>query len=126
MFNFLTKKVLLVAVGVMIGSEVMWKLVQIMRKHFSNCDPEVNEVLFFSDDLKKLEQDRKEKKLNSFSRLLTLISGCKKTLDLCLFLITLKDMASLVIRLMQEGVRVRLIVDKSNIGIAGCQFCPWY
>ena len=59
----------------------------------------------------------------SFSELFAAIFGCKKSLDMCLFLITLTDMASLAIRLMQKGVRVRVIVDHSNIGLAGCQVC---
>ena len=42
-------------------------------------------------------------------------------MDMCWFLITLTDMASLAIRLMQEGVRARVIVDHSNVGLAGCQ-----
>ena len=38
-----------------------------------------------------------------------------------MFLFTLADMASLAIRLMQEGVRVRVILDHNNVELAGCQ-----
>ena len=128
MFDFITKKVCLVAVGVVLGSEVLWKLFKRVRKQLRNRDFEVNEVLFFPDSPmttfghnKTSNQNVVINKTSSISRLLQVISGCKKSLDMCLFLITLKDMASLAIRLMQDGVRVRLIVDHSNLGIAGCQ-----
>jgi len=127
MFQFLTRKACLTAVGVILGSEVLWKLFKTVRKRWRSENTEVNKVLFFpvnSIPAPHLSGDRTRtvsKVKNSFTELLEVISGCKKSLDMCLFLITLKDMASMAIKLMQDGVRVRLIVDHSNIGLAGCQ-----
>jgi len=121
MYQLITKKACLTAVGVIIGSEVLWKLFQKVRKHLMS--EETNKVLFFP--LQKLPVNRpggtESKVKTSFSELFAAISDCKKSLDMCLFLITLTDMASLAIRLMQDGVRVRVIVDHSNIGLTGCQ-----
>jgi len=126
MYQLITKKACLTAVGVIIGSEVLWKLFQKVRKHLKS--EETNKVLFFP--LQKLPVNRpggtENKVKTSFSELFAAISECKKSLDMCLFLITLTDMASLAIRLMQDGVRVRVIVDHSNIGLTGCQVCKFY
>jgi len=94
-----------------------------VRKHLKK-EEDINKVLFFP--VIKLPVNwiggRAENKMKTdFSELFAAISGCKKSLDMCLFLITLTDMASLAIKLMQKGVRVRVIVDHSNIGLAGCQ-----
>jgi len=121
MYQLITKKACVTAVGVIIGSEILWKLFQKVRKYLKS--EETNKVLFFP--LKKLPVNRlggtENKVKTSFSELFAAISECKKSLDMCLFLITLTDMASLAIRLMQDGVRVRVIVDHSNIGLTGCQ-----
>jgi len=119
MSRLVNRKVCLAVIGVVIGSEVLWTLFKKVRKHLRRSDLEVNQVLFFPDNpMTAFEVTNKN---SSISKLITLISSCTKSLDMCLFLITLKDMASLAIKLMQDGVRVRLIVDHSNIGIAGCQ-----
>ena len=97
-----------------------------MRKHLKREGEEINKVLFFPVLKLPVESSRylkrSENRLKtSFSELYAAISVCKKSLDMCLFLFTLADMASLAIRLMQEGVRVRVIVDHNNVGLAGCQ-----
>jgi len=120
MSQLVNRKVCLAVIGVVIGSEVLWTLFKKVRKHWSKRELEVNQVLFFPDNpMTAFEESRKNN--SSISKLMALVSSCTKSLDMCLFLITLKDMASLAIKLMQDGVRVRLIVDHSNIGIAGCQ-----
>eukprot|EP00092_Neocalanus_flemingeri_P107592 GFUD01138110.1.p1 GENE.GFUD01138110.1~~GFUD01138110.1.p1 ORF type:complete len:216 (+),score=43.47 GFUD01138110.1:42-689(+) len=129
MFSFLNWKVCSAAVGIVIGSELLWKLLLKFRKHLKKSDFEVNEVLFFPDNPLTTFENNKSlikhsvaiDKSSSLYRLTKVISGTQKSLDMCLFLITLRDMASLAIRLMQDGVRVRVIVDHSNQGISGCQ-----
>ena len=121
MFQLINRKVCLTTVGVIIGSEVLWKLFQKVRKHLRKENLEVNMVLFFPVNNLNAFDLQPTRSKNSFSELFRVISSSTKSLDMCLFLITLKDMASLAIKLMQDGVRVRLIVDHSNIGLAGCQ-----
>ena len=120
MSQLINRKVCLAVIGVVIGSEVLWKLFKKVRKHLRQSDLEVNQVLFFPDNPMTAFEVPSNKN-SSISKLVAVISSCTKSLDLCLFLLTLKDMASLAIKLMQDGVRVRLIVDHSNIGISGCQ-----
>ena len=47
MYQFITKNACLTAVGLLIGSEVLWKLFLKVRKHLKREEEEINKVLFF-------------------------------------------------------------------------------
>ena len=47
MYQIITKNVCLTAVGLLIGSEALWKLFLKVRKHLKREGEEINKVLFF-------------------------------------------------------------------------------
>ena len=69
---------------------------------------EVMEAIFFPEEV----TDRNFSKLG---RLVARIAGTKRTLDLCLYMLTLKPLADAVITLRQTGVNVRWFFPSSNI-----------
>merc|ERR1719347_1039161 len=118
MFQITDKKICLAATCVILGGGILWKIYQKVTK-----SEELHQVLFFP--VPKLNGRGNTgsyiKVRDSFWRLKTLIVGCERCLDMCLFLMTLPDVANLVIKLMKKGVKVRVIIDHNNIGVPGCQ-----
>lgn len=118
MFQITDTKFCLAATCVVLGGGFLWKVLHKVTKN-----EELHQVLFFP--LPKLNGRGNSgsdiKVRDSFWKLKTVIFGCERSLDMCLFLMTLPDVASLVIKLMKKGVRVRVIIDHNNIGVPGCQ-----
>ena len=70
------------------------------RDEEENISGETIETIFFPEEV----TDRNFSKLR---RLVARVSGTKITLDLCLYMLTLKPLADAVITLRQTGVHVR-------------------
>ncbi|RUS74590.1 hypothetical protein EGW08_017650 [Elysia chlorotica] len=47
--------------------------------------------------------------------------ACKSTLDVCVFVVTCKDLADVLARLFRRGVKVRIITDKEQLQASGSQ-----
>jgi len=125
MFGFFSKTNLLVALGAVLGSEIVSHIFKkfIIRETARN-DMVLNEVIFFPDT--KIYKNSFASsyiidKSSSIHRVLQVISSCQRTLDMCLFLVTLKDITSIVISLISRGVTVRLITDNNNLEVPGSQ-----
>ena len=70
---------------------------------------EQNEVIFFPE-LPLVGRRPASYPWSGLSRLLKQLSGARETLDLCLYLVTLPELANVVITLQQTGVRVRSVI----------------
>ena len=68
---------------------------------------EVMETIFFPEQVT-------DRNFSKFGRLLARVGGTKRTLDLCLYMITLKPLADAVITLRQTGVHVRWFYPSSS------------
>lgn len=54
-------------------------------------------------------------------RLIQLLQGAKSSLDVCMYLITLKCVTDLIIKMHRKGVKVRIIIDADMAGSTGAQ-----
>lgn len=89
-----------------------------LRKYFKNAlkdasrqtdlTDELNEVIFFPE-LPLVGRRPASFAWSGLSRLLKQIKAARERLDLCLFLVTLPELANVVISLQQTGVRVRSV-----------------
>ena len=91
-----------------------------LRKYFKNArkdasrqsredlTEELNEVIFFPE-LAIVGRRPASFAWSGLSRLLKQIKAARERLDLCLFLVTLPELANVVISLQQTGVRVRSV-----------------
>uniref|UniRef100_A0A1B6GEV7 Mitochondrial cardiolipin hydrolase n=1 Tax=Cuerna arida TaxID=1464854 RepID=A0A1B6GEV7_9HEMI len=91
-----------------------------------------NEVLFFCDvglsckdhSLEGGEKKQCSSKNCSFynlSRMLHYLNSAESSLDVCLYLITMKDLGSAVIKAQKRGVKVRVICDEDMANGSGSQ-----
>jgi cardiolipin hydrolase len=137
----LTAKNLLVSLGLAVGSEAVWRIFLWSKNRYETRRKRaaINEVLFFPDnsvrtfkdlsrltatDYYNLSKVTAEQRLHPDSSLLKLLlrlRSAEKSLDLCLFLITCHEFANVALECLARGVRVRLIVEQSSVGMSGCQ-----
>lgn len=123
-------------VGIFAGSAFL-----LIRKKYrqNQSNKVINEVLFFPDNstktfkdlstltaqdhynLSKLTVQDRLHQDSSLRKLLQYLDSTRKSLDLCLFLITCHEFADLALRCQARGVKVRLIVDQSNVSVSGSQ-----
>ena len=75
----------------------------------------LNEVIFFPE-LSLVGRRPASFAWSGLSRLLKQIRGAQERLDLCLYLVTLPELANIVISLQQTGVTVRSVSQKSPWG----------
>ena len=47
--------------------------------------------------------------------------ACKSTMDVCVFVMTCKDLADVLARLFRRGVKIRIITDKEQLQASGSQ-----
>ncbi|XP_076460404.1 uncharacterized protein LOC143293435 [Babylonia areolata] len=57
----------------------------------------------------------------SLSELYRHLSSCRKTMDVCVFVLTCVDLASIVLTMHRRGVKVRVITDDDQENISGSQ-----
>ena len=119
------KKFLFLPVGVFCSYKIfLWLKNAIKNQQKTSCDDtgekEMCDVIFFPE-LSSYNRNPAGYKWSKLSELLSLVSGTQTSLDMCLYLVTLPELANIAIRLHQTGVRVRLVVEASNVGISGCQ-----
>jgi len=81
---------------------------------------ERNEVIFFPE-LAITGKNPAGYHWSNISKLLSIVREARHQLDMCLYLVTLPELANVVISLHQTGICVRLIVEGSNVGGLGCQ-----
>ena len=74
-----------------------------------------NQVLFFPENANNLPQNR------SLPKLVKYLNSAKKSIDLCLYMITCHDLGQAVLNRMEssDNVRVRLIADHSFAHVKG-------
>lgn len=53
--------------------------------------------------------------------MLEYLEPADRSVDLCMFMLTCKELTDKVIACIKRGGRVRLIVEQQNIGATGCQ-----
>ena len=94
--------------GSVIGFGLFFRRLLMSRDKEEKNTGEVMEAIFFPEEV----TDRNFSKLG---RLVARIAGTKRTLDLCLYMLTLKPLADAVITLRQTGVNVRWFFPSSNI-----------
>ena len=89
-----------------------------------------NEVLFFPDEATarslSYTQPQEEKNLSkispgSLSVLIGTLQEAKKTLDVCVFVLTCKELADVLVNAHQNGVEVRVISDNEQSFASGSQ-----
>ena len=90
-----------------------------------------SEVIIFPDRRLDVDESRAEKVLKyrdilgtsrPQQRLISHLEGAKKSIDLCVYLITSEQLAEVVLsQIKEKRVTVRLIVDDDNVGIFGSQ-----
>ena len=121
------KKFLFISAGVFSSYKIyLWMkdVHQLKQKALSDNkeeeEKEISEVIFFPE-LSSYNRNPALYRWSKLSELLSLVARCRTSLDLCLYLVTLPELANLAIRLHQTGVNVRLVVESSNVGIAGSQ-----
>ena len=57
----------------------------------------------------------------SYAQLMKQVSSARKTIDLCVFTITCRDLSEIVIDLFNKGVAVRVITDDEQVDATGSQ-----
>lgn len=126
-------------VSVAVCSEVVCRVYNWMREKYRNRKKQITEVLFFPDDavrtfkdltyltthdfynLSKVTSGDARYKDSSLLKLLYRLRSAKHTLDLCLYFITCHEFTKVILECQNKGVKVRLIVDESMVGISGSQ-----
>ena len=119
-----------------VGSEIIYQLYKRYIQNHSNLNSKSitrSHVLFFPDkDVACkdffISEDGCFKSYCKFSHDKTSLSElykhmitCKKSLDVCVFVLTCKDLADVLLRLHKSGVKVRLITDKDMLHCDGSQ-----
>ena len=96
-----------------------------------------SEVIIFPDRRLDVDESRAEKVLKfrdilgtsrPQQRLISHLESATRSVDLCVYLITSERLAEVVLsQIKEKKVRVRLIVDDTNVGILGSQVRvnPW-
>jgi len=95
---------------------------------------EINEVLFFPDSSLqtfdkyaftqkpfKTAENLEIDSTSSLAKLLTYIRSAKQSVDVCLMIFTCQEFGSELLQLKRKGIKIRAIVDRSNIDNLGCQ-----
>ena len=93
------------------------------RKRKTSDSSFVSEAIFFPDD--DVEDVLSEEAVGMlyrsfldsskpFKRLRAHFKTARKSIDICLFLLTSQDLADVVLSRIKKGVRVRLIIDDAN------------
>ena len=109
MMNYIIKnKPFILLGGSVIGFGWFFRRLFKSRDKEENIPGEVMEAIFFPEEVK----DRNFSKLG---KLVARIAGTKRTIDLCLYILTLKPLADAVITLRQTGVNVRWFYSSSNL-----------
>ena len=100
--NYISRPPFIFLGGSVIGFGFGWFFGRLckFRAKKENISGEMNETIFFPEEV----TDRNFSKLR---RLVARVSGTKITLDLCLYMLTLKPLADAVITLRQTGIHVR-------------------
>lgn len=111
MLDLVTRRNFLLVASVAVGSEAIRRLCLRFYKYLTTKPKQVNQVIFFPDSPSS----------PGLTRLLELLGEVEGQLDLCLFLFTCPHLARGVMGALKRGVRVRLVTEQSNIGVAGCQ-----
>uniref|UniRef100_A0A1B6KCR5 Mitochondrial cardiolipin hydrolase n=1 Tax=Graphocephala atropunctata TaxID=36148 RepID=A0A1B6KCR5_9HEMI len=115
-------------------------LVYFIRKHLNTEDDEdmpIHEVLFFSEEgivcrdhfIKDSEKKACSLKNCSFynlSRMLHFLNSADTTLDVCMYLLTVKDLGAAVLRAQKRGVKVRVIADEDMANGSGSQILSFH
>merc|ERR1719228_742714 len=136
-----TVKNLWVAVGITVGSELVWRSFlwakeKYQTRKIKKC---ISQVLFFPDNSVRTFKDASRRAAedqnngdkvaaedrlhqgSSLFKMLKWLSSAEQTLDICIFLFTCHEFANLALECQSRGVVVRLIVEQSSVGVAGCQ-----
>ena len=101
MMNYISKNMPLTFLGgSVIGLGLFFRRIFKSRDKEENSPGEVMEAIFFPEEIT-------DRNFSKFGRLLERIRGTKKSLCLCLYILTLKPLADAVITLRQTGVTVR-------------------
>ena len=109
MMNYIIKNTPFIFLGgTVIGLGWFFRRLFKSRDQEENTSGEVIEAIFFPEEV----TDRNFSKLG---RLVARIAGTKRTLDLCLYMLTLKPLADAVITLRQTGANVRWFYSSSNL-----------
>lgn len=57
----------------------------------------------------------------SLSELYRHLSSCRRTMDVCVFVLTCADLADIIVTMHRRGVVVRIITDDEQVNISGSQ-----
>jgi len=131
--NSLKSAAIILAFG--ITSEIVY---QLYLRHSNRKDKKIRlfpktEVLFFPDKTVACKayftQDygckntncRFSHKENSLSKLFTCMTSARKSIDVCVFVITCSDLADLLIQAYKKGVIVRVVTDNEQVDVPGSQ-----
>ena len=107
--NYIIKNTPLIFLGgSVIGLGLFFRRMFQSRDKEENSPGEVMEAIFFPEEIT-------DRNFSKFGRLLDRIRRTKKSLDLCLYLLTLKPLADAVITLRQTGVNVRWFFSSCNL-----------
>ena len=112
----LSPRVILLAGGLVLGTEFVWWLGEKWYRYLASRRHVVrNEVYFFPD--RQLSNFRKPPP--GQERLVSLLEGVELQLELALYLFTCHKLASALLRALRRGVRVMMVTENQNIEAPG-------
>ena len=124
------------AIAFCIGSEIAYKLYKRWKcKNCANTNNanKITKVLFFPDKLVAchdffISGDGCFKNHCNFSHSATSLSNlyaimlsCKHTFDVCVYVLSCKDLCAILLKLHKRGVKIRIITDKDMLKCDGSQ-----
>ena len=101
--------------GSLIGLGLFFRRLLKFQDKGKQIHGEVMEAIFFPEEIT-------DRNFSKVGRLLDRIRGSKRSLDLCLYMLTLKPLADAVITLRQTGVNVRWFFSSSS-NMLMCRLC---
>ncbi|CAH1794843.1 unnamed protein product [Owenia fusiformis] len=128
MYKLLTTAVTTVAFG-----KLMYDIISTIynRLHQKDDKEPVDKVIFFPDDTVSCRKYRNGicKDVNcrmshdntSFSQLITIFEQAKRSIDVCVFVITCQELANVLAEKQKRGLTVRIITDSEQEDCSGSQ-----
>ncbi|XP_022318165.2 uncharacterized protein LOC111121268 [Crassostrea virginica] len=117
--------------GVCVFSEILYQFYAYRFRRRATKAEEYTEVLFFPDQkvacIKHFISECESESCsfsheeNSLGKLFRYLHQAQNSIDVCVFVITCKDLADILIQALERGVRVRVITDCEQVDIPGSQ-----
>ncbi|XP_063981751.1 mitochondrial cardiolipin hydrolase [Diachasmimorpha longicaudata] len=112
-----------------IGSEVAWQLwKKYFRKNGTSNNGKINEALIFNFESAYCREHAMRQAVcdiphcpgRNIKKLVNFFDSVKETLDVCIYILTYKDISDAIIRAHRRGINIRLIVDSGMSETSSC------